>query len=83
MTQGKTAMWQKGLFLGGVIMGDFCILIFASLYFVQNNIHPFYDKKIEVLKKEVTLSSCNDILQIWRKSVITASGFSSDFLKFL
>lgn len=43
-------------------MGDFYILIFASLYFVQNNIHLFYDKKIEILKKEITLSSCNGIL---------------------
>lgn len=61
-------------------MGDDCILIFASLYFVQNNIHPFYDKKIEILKKELILSSCNDILQIRRKSVITTNSFSSDFL---
>ena len=61
-------------------MGDDCILIFASLYFVQNNIHPFYDKKIEILKKEIILSSCNDILQIRRKSVITTNSFSSDFL---
>lgn len=60
-------------------MGDDCILIFASLYFVQNNIHPFY-KKIEILKKEIILSSCNDILQIRRKSIITANSFSSDFL---
>lgn len=70
MAQGET-VWQQRLFLGGGFMGDFCILIFAFLHFVQNNTHLFYNKKIEILKKEITLSSCNDILQIQRKSVIT------------
>lgn len=59
MTQGKTAMSQQGLL----------VILYPYLHFVQNNTHPLYNKEIGILKKEITLSSCNDVLQI-QKSLL-------------